>query len=184
MAAEFPELVVRNYADLVDALARVKNFLALSNETVEQISGLCAGHCDKLLGPTRSKKIGPNSLDLLLGAFALELVVGRIRSRRAKWRADGKSETRSKSDTASRAALWFADEAELDNGHNGPLCWNVTRTAARVAYPAQFGHDAVSFDDPFDCANLILAPHDGQSRTVGVAMRRLTLSTANGFVRA
>jgi hypothetical protein len=75
MAAEFPELVVRNYADLVDALARVKNFLALSNETVEQISGLCAGHCDKLLGPTRSKKIGPNSLDLLLGAFALELVV-------------------------------------------------------------------------------------------------------------
>lgn len=73
--ADFPTIIVRNYAELVDALARVKNFLQLSNETVELISGLCAGHCDKLLGPSRAKKIGPRSLDLLLGALGLELVV-------------------------------------------------------------------------------------------------------------
>jgi hypothetical protein len=33
--ADFPTIIVRNYAELVDALARVKNFLQLSNETVE-----------------------------------------------------------------------------------------------------------------------------------------------------
>jgi hypothetical protein len=73
--AEFPTIVARNYSELVDALARVKNFLQLSNETVEAVGGLVKGHCDKLLGPSRSKKIGPQSLDLLLGALAIELVV-------------------------------------------------------------------------------------------------------------
>src|SRR5215467_6777479 len=53
-----------------------------------------------------------------------------------------------------------------------------------MTYCAQFGHDAVSFDDPLGCTSLILAPQDGQSRAVGVAMRRLTLSTTSGFVRA
>jgi hypothetical protein len=53
-----------------------------------------------------------------------------------------------------------------------------------VAYSAQFGHDAASFDDPLDCTNRIFAPQDGQSSTVGVAMRCLTLSTTSGFVRA
>ncbi len=71
----FPTTVVRNYTELVDALARVKNFLQLSNETLEQVAGLCAGHADKMLGPSRAKTVGPRSLDLLLGALGLELVV-------------------------------------------------------------------------------------------------------------
>jgi hypothetical protein len=75
MATDFPEIVVRNYAELVDAFARVKNYLQLSHETVEAIAGLARGHFDKMIGPKREKTIGPRSLDLLLGAMGLQLRV-------------------------------------------------------------------------------------------------------------
>jgi hypothetical protein len=64
--------------------------------------------------------------------------------------------------------------------------WNTEKHCFVVApaYCAQFGHNAVScFGDP-DRAIFILAPQDGQSRTVGRAIRRLTFSTTTGFVRA
>jgi hypothetical protein len=75
MATDFPEIVVCNYAELVDALVRVKNYLQLSNETVEAIADLTRGHVDKMLGPTRQKGIGKNSFDLLLGALGIRLRV-------------------------------------------------------------------------------------------------------------
>src|SRR5215472_6307070 len=43
--------------------------------------------------------------------------------------------------------------------------------ARRRPYCAQFGHDAVSFDDPLGCTSLILAPQDGQKQ----GRRRLCL---------
>lgn len=75
MATDCPQIVVRSYSELVDAFARIKDFLQLSNETVEEVGGMTRGHCDKLLGPSRCKRVGPISLDLLLGALGLELVV-------------------------------------------------------------------------------------------------------------
>jgi hypothetical protein len=73
--AEFPSIAVRNYDDLVIALRTVKEFIGLSNETVEEIAGITKGHIDKLIGPKREKKIGARTLDLILGALAIQLRV-------------------------------------------------------------------------------------------------------------
>ena len=73
--AEFPTLVVRNYSELVDALVAVKNYLQISNSALEEVAGMTAGAVDKYLGPTRSKGLGPLSLDLLLGGLAIRLRV-------------------------------------------------------------------------------------------------------------
>jgi hypothetical protein len=71
---QFPQIVVRNYSELVDALARWKNeVLSISNEQLEHIAGFTRGHADKMLGPTRQKGIGQNSFDLLLGALGVRL---------------------------------------------------------------------------------------------------------------
>jgi hypothetical protein len=56
--------------------------------------------------------------------------------------------------------------------------------SALATYPAQFGHDAVSFDAPCWGTSFILAPQDAQSKTVGAVARRLTVSTTSGFFRA
>ena len=73
--ADYPELVIRSYEDLIAALRAVKSHLQLSNETLEQISGITAGGVDKYLGPTRSKHVGAVAFDLLLGGLAIELHV-------------------------------------------------------------------------------------------------------------
>jgi transcriptional regulator with XRE-family HTH domain len=69
------EGAVRGYDDLVIAIRAVKEFLGLSNETLEEIAGLTRGHIDKLLRPSREKKIGPQVLPLILGALGIRLRV-------------------------------------------------------------------------------------------------------------
>ena len=75
VAEPFPELEIRNYNDLIDALVAVKNFLQISNETLEEVAGLSKGHADKMLGPSTQKTIGPYSLGCLLRALGVKLVV-------------------------------------------------------------------------------------------------------------
>lgn len=72
---DFPSSAVRSYDDLIIALRAMKEFLGLSNETLEEIAGLTRGHCDKLLGPRRSKHIGRQTLPLILGALGVRLRV-------------------------------------------------------------------------------------------------------------
>jgi hypothetical protein len=75
MAADFPEIVVRDYGSLVDALRAAKEHREISNETLEQIAGLCGGFVDKLLGVNQDKKMGPVVLGLLCGALGVEFVM-------------------------------------------------------------------------------------------------------------
>ena len=71
----FPLIAIRSYDDLITAIRAVKKFLGLSNEVIEDLSGLTRGHFDKVAGRTPVKKMGPMVLDALLGALAIELVV-------------------------------------------------------------------------------------------------------------
>jgi hypothetical protein len=120
---DFPSSAVRSYDDLIIAIRAVKEFLGLSNETVEEIAGLTRGHFDKMFGPSREKKMGPQTLPLILGALGIRLRVEidpeqakRVASR---WIRRNEQQVRHRE---PRPALWFADDTELDNGHNGPLC--------------------------------------------------------------
>jgi hypothetical protein len=123
---EFPSIAVRSYDDLVNAIRAVKEFLGLSNETIEEIAGLARGHVDKMLGPKRAKRIGPRTLELLLGALGarLRLEVDPEQAKRvaSRWTRRDEKQVRRREPPA---ALWFADEAELGNGHaNGRAAAN------------------------------------------------------------
>jgi hypothetical protein len=67
--------VARSYDEFVEALRRRKDQLGLSNECVEHIGDLTAGFCDKLIGPSQTKKFGRFSLDAMLGVLGLSVVV-------------------------------------------------------------------------------------------------------------
>lgn len=68
-------LAIRSTEDLLEAFAARKAELELSNDFVDEVGGLTRGHCDKVLGPTRAKRLSPMTLDLFLEVFALEIVV-------------------------------------------------------------------------------------------------------------
>ena len=42
---------------------------------IDELGGLSCGHCDKILGPSRSKGLSAMTLDVMLGVLALKLVV-------------------------------------------------------------------------------------------------------------
>ena len=122
---DFPSIAVRNYDELVIAIRAVKEFLGLSNETFEEIAGLTRGHVDKILGPSREKRIGPQTLALILGALGIRLRVEvddeQARRVTSRWSRRNELQVRHR---GPRPALWFADDAELGKGptnscHNG-----------------------------------------------------------------
>ena len=61
--------------ELVDAFRARKTALSLSNEAIEHIIPLAAGHCDKLIGPSQTRGLSQLSLDGMLAALALKLIV-------------------------------------------------------------------------------------------------------------
>jgi hypothetical protein len=75
--SQFPVLIVRDFAELADALAALKNYRGISNEELEHLSGLTTGAVDKMLGPQRVKGVGKNSLPWLLAALGGRLLLIR-----------------------------------------------------------------------------------------------------------
>jgi hypothetical protein len=124
---EFPSSAIRSHDDLVIALRAVKEFIGLSNECLEEIAGFARGHVDKVLGPSREKRIGPQTLSLLLGALGacLRIEVDPDQARRvaSRWIPRNELQVRHRE---PRCALWFADDVDgLGNGHTSG------RTAAK-----------------------------------------------------
>jgi len=80
--------LVSEYDDL-RAIARARMAeLQISFETLDAVSGVCAGYSAKILGPNACKRFGPVSLPAILGALGLKLLViedldqlDRVRSR-------------------------------------------------------------------------------------------------------
>jgi hypothetical protein len=94
-------IAVRSYRDLITAIVAVKNYLQLSDETIDTLAGLTRGHFDKIR--SGNKKAGPMAIDALLGALAIELHVRPDPNQKKGSPADGSGATKSKSNTASRA---------------------------------------------------------------------------------
>ena len=69
-----PLAEVRSYADLQKALRARAEELDISRATLDQLSGLDAGYCGKLLAPNPKRNIGFVSIGLLLGALGLKLL--------------------------------------------------------------------------------------------------------------
>jgi hypothetical protein len=76
-------------AELVDAFRARKEALGLSNEAVEHLIPLAAGHCDKVLGPSGTRGLSQTTLDGLLNALGLKLLVAinpeQVARMRSRW---------------------------------------------------------------------------------------------------
>jgi hypothetical protein len=75
MSDSFPELLVRSFQDLADALRAVQLHRQVSNAALEHAAGVCSGFVDKYLGPSRGKRLSETSLTLLMGALGVRLRV-------------------------------------------------------------------------------------------------------------
>jgi hypothetical protein len=96
--SQFPVLIVRNFTEIADGLAAVKDFRGISNEELESLTGLCAGSVDKILGPQRVKGIGKNSLPWLMAALGVRFVLIRDFAQeqimRSRWQGRNRSQVR------------------------------------------------------------------------------------------
>ncbi|MET4242715.1 hypothetical protein [Bradyrhizobium sp. RT10b] len=64
-----------SYDELVDALDDVRAARGLSLEWLEQLSGLCGDHAQKILGPAREKFLTPWILDAILPVLGVKLAI-------------------------------------------------------------------------------------------------------------
>jgi hypothetical protein len=67
--------VVSDYAELVAALRARAEQLAVTNETLDGVTGLASGYVGKVLGVSFAKPLGPHSLGVLLTALGLKLAI-------------------------------------------------------------------------------------------------------------
>jgi hypothetical protein len=65
----------RSYDGLVTALRARQDELGLSNNFVDEVGGLTSGHCDKLLGPARTKSLGGFTIDVFLELLGVSLIL-------------------------------------------------------------------------------------------------------------
>lgn len=67
--------IIRNVDDLHAALRARAETLGVTRETIDSISGMQQGYASKLLAPRPLKKIGPQSMGLILPALGCALVL-------------------------------------------------------------------------------------------------------------
>lgn len=63
----------QSYDELIEALRARKAQLELSDSMVDLIGGLTRGHTEKILGPSRTKKLSPMTIDVLLATLAVKI---------------------------------------------------------------------------------------------------------------
>lgn len=90
--------VFRTYAGMAAAFRAMKDHIGLSNEDLERLCGFCAGHSDKMLGPSSTKTIGRLSFDTLCTALAIEFVpridIEAARRMESRWEKRNRSQIR------------------------------------------------------------------------------------------
>ncbi|TYO64632.1 hypothetical protein FXV83_20760 [Bradyrhizobium hipponense] len=76
---------------MLDLIRRRRDALSLTHETIDHLTGWASGYASKVLSPEPLKRLGPQSLGLILGALALGIariefvedpeIAARMRSR-------------------------------------------------------------------------------------------------------
>lgn len=70
-----PLAEIRTYDDLHQALRARADHIGVTRLGLDEITGLTSGHSGKLLAPTKIKRLGPISFDLMLPALGLKLLL-------------------------------------------------------------------------------------------------------------
>ena len=66
---------VSDYDGMIGAIRARMLELGVTNETIDNITGLQSGYVGKLLGPTPIKNLGPQSFGVMLQSLGLKLIV-------------------------------------------------------------------------------------------------------------
>ena len=133
----FEAITVTDVEGLLEAFRARKEALELSNATIDELGGLCAGHADKVLGPSRIKGLSTMTLDVLLGVLALKLVVVEYPEAAARivdrWGIRSKPHVRARCSRVSMKVLESARHV-LDGGRSvfDHRCNSVKATPYRV----------------------------------------------------
>jgi hypothetical protein len=89
---------VRSCADLIEAFRARKEALGLSNEAIEHLIPLAAGHCDKAIGLSGTRGLSPLTIDGLLSSLGLKLLVAidpeQVARMRPRWEGRDKRQVR------------------------------------------------------------------------------------------
>ncbi|WP_369723085.1 hypothetical protein AB8Z38_03090 [Bradyrhizobium sp. LLZ17] len=83
--------VVTTPDELLDLIRRRRDALSLTHESIDHLTGWASGYASKVLSPEPLRRLGPQSLSLILGALALGIarvefvedpeIAARMRSR-------------------------------------------------------------------------------------------------------
>jgi hypothetical protein len=76
-----------SHDELVAVLRERQIALGLSNETLDHIALMTSGHSDKILGPSRQRGLSQLSLDALMGALAVKLIIAEDAEQAARMRS-------------------------------------------------------------------------------------------------
>jgi hypothetical protein len=85
-------------AELIEALRSRKEALGLSNEAIEHLIPLTAGHCDKVIGLSGTRGLSPLTIDGMLSSLGLKLLVAidpePVSRMRSRWENAGARDQR------------------------------------------------------------------------------------------
>lgn len=88
--------LIRNHEEMVEYFRARKAELQLSDAFIDHIGGLTPGHTNKILGPSRNKRLGGFTIDIFLEVLACSFipVSDPDKLRRMEARYEGRDETR------------------------------------------------------------------------------------------
>jgi hypothetical protein len=95
-------------AELVDAFRARKEALGLSNEAVEHLIPLAAGHCDKVIGLSGTRGLSQLTIDGLLSSLGLRLLIAidpaAVARMAPRWANEGRRDAKQVRTSTSRIA--------------------------------------------------------------------------------
>jgi hypothetical protein len=96
-----------SHNELIEALRARKEALGLSNAWIEHVIQLSDGHCDKILGPARERGLSQLTIDGLLAALAIKLIVVEDEAAAARMRPmwDGRDQRQVRAPARIAASL-------------------------------------------------------------------------------
>lgn len=122
--ATAPTITFSDTAGMIEAMRTIKNYLELSNSTVDTLCGFTPGHTDKLLGPTNAKRFSALSWNALIWCLAstctITIDIERAKAMVEHWEKRDASRYRPNASVISKVILKRAEPIVLrENGRKG-----------------------------------------------------------------
>lgn len=132
-----PAITFSDTAGMIEAMRTIKNYLELSNSTVDTLCGFTPGHTDKLLGPTNAKRFSALSWNALIWCLAstctITIDIEKAKAMAEHWEKRDASRYRPNASVISKVILKRAEPIIMrENGRKGGLASVRKRSGSLV----------------------------------------------------